>query len=239
MLAALVVGGVVGAVGVEAGGELRLERGDVFGLRIPIDVERLDLRAEEVVGAGGAELGETRGVVRIHEAEDLLVVLHGADEALLLTHLAAEPREDGRERGVALGLGERLVFRAAEGRGVAALGRVFRLDEGGGFFDEVERSRVAGLRVVVPRDEAVLAHHDRLHAGLLARDFLHGEAELEAGAHPADIGHVAAEDFARELLATAARGDGDDRVRVHVIDVLAGQEAVERRVDGGRARVEV
>ena len=97
MLAAVVVGGVVGAVGVEAGGELGLKGRDILGLGIPVDVEGLDLRAEEVIRAGGAELGEAGGILGVHEAEDLLVGLDGADKALLLADLAAEPGKDGGE----------------------------------------------------------------------------------------------------------------------------------------------
>jgi len=70
-------------------------------------------------------------------------------------------------------------------------------------------------------------------------DLLHGEAELETGAHPADVFHLAAEDLLGQLLAALARGDRDDRVRVHVVDMLAGEEAVEGRVDRGGAGIEV
>ncbi|MGC3992448.1 MAG: hypothetical protein QM796_22660 [Chthoniobacteraceae bacterium] len=97
VLAGLIIGGVVLAVLDEAVGEELLERREVAALRVPIDVEGLDLGAEEVVGAAGAELGEAGGVLRVDEAEDLLVVLHGADEALELADLAAEPGEDGGE----------------------------------------------------------------------------------------------------------------------------------------------
>ncbi len=239
MFAGGVVGGVILAIRSEAGGELLLERGDVLGLRVPVHVEGLDLGAQEVVGAAGAEFGEAGGVLGIDEAEDLLVVLHGADEALLLGDLSAEPREDGGEGGVAGRRIQSLILGAAEGLGVSALVGVFFLDVGGGFFDEVERAGVADLFVVVPRDEAVLAHHDGFHVGLLAGDFLHGEAELEAGAHPGHVGHVAAEDFLGELFAVLGSGDGDDRVGVHVIDVLAGEEGVQRGIDRGGARIEV
>ena len=46
----------------------------------------------------------------------------------------------------------------------------------------------------------MLAHHDRLGLRVFAGDFLHREAELEAGAHPRHVGHFAAEDFLRELF---------------------------------------
>ena len=85
----------------------------------------------------------------------------------------------------------------------------------------------------------MLAHHDGLDRRVLPLDFLHGEAELEAGAHPGDILHLSAEDLLRQFLATLARRDGDDGVRVHVVDALSGQEAVKRRVDRGGAGIQV
>ena len=54
--------------------------------------------------------------------------------------------------------------------------------------------------------------------GFFLHDFLHREAELEAGAHPRHVGHLAAENFLRQLLAICRGRDRDDRVRVHVID---------------------
>ncbi len=239
VFALLVIGGVVLAVSLEAGGKFLLQRRGVFGLRIPVHVKRLDLRAEKMVGAARAKFGEAGGVLRVHEAQNLLVVLHGADEALGLGNLTAEPREDrGEGRATLLGR-EGLVFRAAESRGVAALGLILGVDERGSLLDAVERVGVAGLLVVVPRDEAVLAHHDRLHLRVGAADFLHREAEFEAGAHPLHVRHFAAEDFLREFLAVLRGRDRDDRVRVHVIDELRRDEAVQRRVDRRGAWVQV
>ncbi len=85
----------------------------------------------------------------------------------------------------------------------------------------------------------MLAHHDGLHVGLGLGNRLHGEAELEAGAHPGHVGHLAAENLLSEALAVGRGRDGDDRVRVHVIDELARQEAVQRRVDRGGAGIQV
>ena len=192
-----------------------------------------------MVWAGGAELGEARSVLRVDEAEDLLVVLDGADEALLLGDLAAEPRQDGGEGRMALLRVEGLVERAAEGLGVAALGLVLGVDVGCGLLNHGKSQFIAGLVVVSPGDEAVLAHHDGLDGGLRAGDVLHGEAELKARAHPLHVGHLAGEDFLGELFAVLGSGDRDDRIRVHVVDVLAGKEAVQGGVDRRRAGVKV
>ena len=192
-----------------------------------------------MVRAGGAELGETRGVLRIDETEDLLVVLDRADEALLLGDLAAEPGQDGGEGRMALLGVEGLVERAAEGLGVAAFGLVLGFDIGAGLLDHREGQLIAGLVVVGPGDETMLAHHDGLDGRLLAGDFLHGEAELEARAHPLHVGHLAGEDLLGQRFAVLRSGDRDDGVGVHVVDMLAGKEAVERGVDGRGARIQV
>ena len=85
----------------------------------------------------------------------------------------------------------------------------------------------------------MLAHHDGLDGRLLAGDVLHGEAELEARAHPLHVGHLAGEDLLREGFAVLRSGDRDDRVGVHVVDMLARQEAVQGGVDRRCARVQV
>ena len=201
-----------------------------------------------MVGAARAELGEAGGILGVHETQNLGVVLNRADEARvgrLATGVTdpgyspTEPGQDGGEGRAALRLVEGLVLRAAEGRGVTALRGVFRLDVGGGLFDTVEGVGVAGLLVVVPGNEAVLAHHDGLHLRVFPDDLLHGEAELEARTHPRHVGHRAREYFLREFLAVGRSRDGDDRVRVHVVDMLARDERVQGRVDRGGAGVEV
>ena len=131
------------------------------------------------------------------------------------------------------------MLRAPERRRVPALRRVLGLDRLRGPLDVRERLVVALLVVVGPRDEAVLAHHDGPDGRLRAADLLHRQAQLEARAHPGHVGHPAPEDLARQLLAAGARGDGDDRVGVHVVHVAARDEAVQRRVDGAGAGVQV
>ena len=137
-----------------------------------------------------------------------------------------------------LGL-EGLVERATEDFGVAALRLVLRLDIACGLFNHGERQFIAGLIIIVPRDEAVLTHHDGLDGRVLAGDILHGQAKFETRTHPLHIGHLAGENLLGEGLAVLGGGDGNDRVRVHVVDVLAGQEAVERGVNRRGPRVEV
>jgi hypothetical protein len=88
------------------------QRGEVLGLRIPVDVERLDLGAQEMVGQRVPSSARRGASCAVDEAQDRLVVLDGADEALLLADLAAQPGQDLREAsGAALGVRrERLNF---------------------------------------------------------------------------------------------------------------------------------
>ena len=83
-LALLIIGRVIDAILGDAVSKFLFQRGDIFGLRIPVDVERFDFRAQEMVRAGSAQLGQAGGVTAIDEALDLFVVLHGADETLAL-----------------------------------------------------------------------------------------------------------------------------------------------------------
>ena len=74
-------------------------------------------------------------------------------------------------------------------------------------------------------------HHDPLS--------LQGEAELEAWAQPWRPDNVVAVHFFGDLFGILSRTNRDGRIRVRVIHVFAGHKGVQRRVDGGRARIEV
>ncbi len=80
VLAALIIGSVVVAVLFKPRGELRLQRVHVFFLRVPVHVERLDLRAQKMVRAGGAELRQSRRVVTIHKTLYRQVGMDGGNQ---------------------------------------------------------------------------------------------------------------------------------------------------------------
>ena len=65
------------------------------------------------------------------------------------------------------------------------------------------------------------------------------EAEVEARALPGQEAELAAEDFSRQRLRVFARRDRDHRVGVDMVDMRMRNKAVQRRVDRGRARVEI
>ena len=81
--------------------------------------------------------------------------------------------------------------------------------------------------------------HDAGRLRVVAAEFLQPQAELEARPLPRQPADLAAEDLCRQLLAVLGGGDRDDRVGMHVVDMLPRHEGVQRRVDRGRARVEV
>ena len=105
--------------------------------------------------------------------------------------------------------------------------------------DEVERAVVAFLVVVGPTDEAMLAHHDCPGLRVFLANLQHRQAQFEPGPHPGEVIHLGAEDFAGDFAGARRRGDGDDRVGVHVIDMFGRDKTVQRRVDGRGARVEI
>ncbi len=65
------------------------------------------------------------------------------------------------------------------------------------------------------------------------------ETELEARLLPRQPADLVAEDALRQLARILRGGDGDDRIGMHVIDIGPVHIGMERRVDGGGARVEI
>ena len=75
--------------------------------------------------------------------------------------------------------------------------------------------------------------------GILLAEFLQPQAELEARPLPRQPADRVAEDFLGQLLGVLRCGDRDDRVGMHVVDMGVRHIGVQRRVDRGRARIEV
>ena len=65
------------------------------------------------------------------------------------------------------------------------------------------------------------------------------ESEVKARPLPRQKSELAAIDLLRQRFGVFARGDGNDRVGVNMIDMRVRNEAVQRRVDRGCARIEV
>ena len=112
-------------------------------------------------------------------------------------------------------------------------------EPGGGLVDHVDRRLVAGLRGRPPGEQAVAAEHDALQLRIGLRHRAELEAEVEARPLPGQEAEFAAEHLLRQRLGVFAGGDRDHRVGVHMVDMRMRHEAVQRRVDRGRARIEI
>ena len=83
------------------------------------------------------------------------------------------------------------------------------------------------------------AEHDALQLRIRLRHGAELEAEVEARPLPGQEAEFAAEHLLRQRLGVFAGGDRDHRVGVHMVDMGMRHEAVQRRVDRGRARIEI
>ncbi|MNS67178.1 hypothetical protein D3C72_1004230 [compost metagenome] len=81
--------------------------------------------------------------------------------------------------------------------------------------------------------------HDALGLGIGFYESLQVEAELKARTAPGKPANVIAEDLLRQLFRVFGGGNRDDRIGMHVVDMIIRYETVQRRIDGGRARIEV
>ena len=226
---AVVVALVVLAVGtvqlLEPGDGLLDRRG-----RGQVEQHRLDLGAQEVVGARGAQRGQARVLGRGEEVEDHVGVGEVPDHRLVGRGEPADGGGDGGGLGASLGLGEGgvPVQRRPEGLGPAVLG-----DVGRGGVDDPEAVLLGLLGGVAPRGDAVAAEDaaDRLRVGLL--DGGDVEAELEARTPPGHPDDLVAEDLLGQRLAVGGGRDRDAGVGVQVVDVGGVDQAVHRGVDRG------
>ena len=233
-LAALVIGRVVGAIGRKTVVERGDDRVEVHRRWIERQHQRPDFRAQEMVRARGPERSERLEVPRIDELEHFRRVGEMADLALArrdaLADRGHEPRGD---LPPALGRQTLHAF-AAERRAAPVDG-----EPGGGFIDHRDRRLVTGLRGRSPGEQAMAAEHDAFQLRIRLRHGAELEAEVEPGPLPGQEAEFAAERLLRQSLGVFAGGDRDDRVGVHMVDMGMRHEAVQGRVDRGRARIEI
>ena len=83
------------------------------------------------------------------------------------------------------------------------------------------------------------AEHHALHVRIGLGHRAELQPEVKARPLPGQKAELAAIDLFRQRFGVFARRDRDDRVRMNVIDMAVRDEAVQRRVDRGRARIEV
>ncbi len=195
-----------------------------------VEQHRLDLGAEEVIRAAGAEGGEP-GVLgarekidddlRIREVTDLCVV--GGDESAQGRGECCGSSGPGfrTQRGVTIHGG-------SEGS-ASPVG----LDELLCGVDDPQRVRLGLVARVTPGGDAMAAEDaaDRVRVGGLDRgDVL---AELPAGATPGNPDHFLAERPRGERFAVRGRREGDAGVGMQVVDVRGIHQSVHGGVDRG------
>ena len=233
-LAALVIGRIVGAIGRKAVVERGDDRVEIVRRRIERQHQRPDLRAQEMIGAGRAERRKRFELARVDEFEHSRRVGEMADLALAGRDALADRRHE--PRGDAAPLFGRKGLHALAAEGLSA--RVCS-EPGGGLVDHGERRLVAGLRGRAPGEEPVAAEHGALEVRACLGHRAELEAEVEARPLPGQEAEFAAKHFFRQLLGVFARRDRDHRVGVDMVDMGVRHEAVQRRVDRGRARIEI
>ena len=230
---ALVVGPIVLAVRrvqlAEAGDHV-LQR----GVARPVDDERADLGAQEVVGARRAEPGQAGERGAGEEVEHRRIVGEVAHLHPVGRRQAPQRRRQRGGAGASLGLRERLEPRhdRAERLGPPALG-----DERLGGADDLQRVRLALVARRAPRGDAVAAEDAPDGRRVVALHRGDVETELEPRAPPGHPHDAVAEALLGQRLAVGGGGEGDAGVGVEVVDVVELDQAVHRRVDrrGGTA----
>ena len=235
---AVAVGLEVGRVVLDERGHRRAQRVDHGGRRGRIperDEAGQALRVDRVVGRGGADLGEPRGLGGAGELADVLAVVEAEHHAPVAPE---HPAQDGGDlAGHAL---PGLRVRRGHGRGAERPPRPRGVAKALlGPRHQVDRREVRVLERRAPRAEPVLLEDDRPRL----RPRPDGRPDLprqpEAGT---PVGHphgLLAEQVLDHLAAALGVGQADDRVRVGVNHRLRVEEAVEERLDRrpGRARL--
>ena len=131
------------------------------------------------------------------------------------------------------------MFLPAEGFFVAALFAVRLFDVCGSFLNKVQRQIVAFFVIVVPVDQPVLAEHHAFGLRMFLGDTLQLQAQFKARAQPRRPDDVIAINRLCDAFGIFRSADGDGRVGVRMVHVLARHERMQRRIDGRRTRVEV
>ena len=234
VFATLIIGGVLGPVV----GERLVERGDhcieIAGGWVVGQHERADLRAQEMIRAGRPKRGQRFEILRIDELQHGWRVREVADLALACGNVLANGGQELRRNIAPVRPRQRLDARPAEGCALRLCAEPLS-----GLVDHLQRESIAFLRRRRPGEQPVAAEHDALHVriGLSHRAEL--EPKVEARPLPRQKAKLSAIDLFRERFCVFARGDRNDGVGVNVIDMAVRDEAVQRCVDRGCARIEV
>ena len=225
---------VVGLVVLAVGGVEFLQPGDgVLDRRVggQVQDQRLDLGAQEVVRAGGAQRAQARVLGGFQEVQDDGVIAEVPQLRLVRGRQSADHRCERGGLGPALGFRQRAVAGqlGPEGLGLAVVPDVLL-----GLFDDPQRVLFGFFAGGAPGGDAVAAQDgaDGLRVGVLDRGDV--QAQLETGTAPGHPENLVAEDLRGQRLAVHRGGNGDPGVRVQVVHVRGVHEAVHGGIDRGR-----
>jgi len=178
-------------------------------------------------------MGELLRLIGVDELENVGRVTERANPALLPANSTPDSREYfEREIGtIVAGL-----MQCAAERFHSFSGRM-PLDELSNLVDDGDGIEVALALRIAPREQTMTAEDDAVAAGILLDRPLQHHGQLKTRPLPGYPGELMAE-FLVELLhllpPVGGSGECDGPVGVEVVDVIEGQKAVERGVDGGR-----
>lgn len=206
-----------------------------FGLGSEPQHEGRDLRSQKMVGARGADGSQRLECLAADELEYFGAVVE-------MTHLrpargdeAANDRHDCRRDSAPTLLTHGGHLALAE----AATGGLLRGQPLARAVDHFDRGVIALLGSIAPREEAMCLEDDTAGLRVVLDELSEPETEFEAGTEPGQPADIVPVDFPGQLPAVGRRRDSNHCIRVHVIDMVAGDEAVQRRVDAGCARIHV
>ena len=234
MLAALVIGGVVGAIV----GKRQIKRGEdrfeVARRRVESQDQRADLGPQEMIGAGRPERREGFEIAGIDELQHGRRVGEVSDLALRARYALANGWQQGRGDVASIRPRQGVDARAPE-----SVSMRICAEPSGGLVDHFQRRAVAILRGRPPGEQAVAAEHDASHVRIGFGHRAELQAEVETWPLPRQKTELPAINLARQRVGVLACGDRDNRVGVNVVDMRVGNEAVQGGVDRRRARIEV
>src|SRR5205807_7534986 len=88
--------------------------------------------------------------------------------------------------------------------------------------DDLQSRLVACLVIIAPRTHSVMTTQNALGLRVVFNQLLDLQPNVEARPLPGHIDYLVAVNFPAELLLINRSGNGDDRVWVHMFDMLGG-----------------
>jgi hypothetical protein len=114
-----------------------------------------------------------------------------------------------------------------------------RLQPIGRPLDDAQCGEIAALGRVIPGEQPMAAEHHTDHLGVLGRHGTDLQSKVESGPLPRQIADLVAIDLARQLFGIRGGGNRDHGIGVHMINMRIGHKPVQRRINGGCARIEI